>query len=81
MFLNTICAGSIGQVPVLLAKPQTYMNFSGESVCPPCYVCYVCFEHHLWMLCLAKTRLLLAALYFSQVCITVNNASYSNFFI
>ncbi|XP_051114472.1 chloroplastic group IIB intron splicing facilitator CRS2-B, chloroplastic-like [Andrographis paniculata] len=26
--------GSIGQVPVLLAKPQTYMNFSGESVGP-----------------------------------------------
>ncbi|XP_042056715.1 chloroplastic group IIB intron splicing facilitator CRS2-B, chloroplastic-like [Salvia splendens] len=24
--------GSIGQVPVLLAKPQTYMNFSGEAV-------------------------------------------------
>lgn len=27
-----ISAGSIGEVPVLLAKPQTYMNFSGESV-------------------------------------------------
>ncbi|KAL0462015.1 UNVERIFIED_CONTAM: Chloroplastic group IIB intron splicing facilitator CRS2-B, chloroplastic [Sesamum latifolium] len=27
-------AGSIGEVPVLLAKPQTYMNFSGESVGP-----------------------------------------------
>ncbi|AES80565.1 putative aminoacyl-tRNA hydrolase [Medicago truncatula] len=26
--------GSIGEVPVLLAKPQTYMNFSGESVGP-----------------------------------------------
>ncbi|KAL3637799.1 Chloroplastic group IIB intron splicing facilitator CRS2-B, chloroplastic [Castilleja foliolosa] len=26
--------GSIWQVPVLLAKPQTYMNFSGESVGP-----------------------------------------------
>lgn len=26
--------GSIGQVPVLLAKPQTYMNFSGEAVGP-----------------------------------------------
>ncbi|XP_057809605.1 chloroplastic group IIB intron splicing facilitator CRS2-B, chloroplastic-like isoform X1 [Salvia miltiorrhiza] len=24
--------GSIGEVPVLLAKPQTYMNFSGEAV-------------------------------------------------
>ncbi|KAL8532015.1 hypothetical protein ACS0TY_008571 [Phlomoides rotata] len=26
--------GSIGQVPVLLVKPQTYMNFSGEAVGP-----------------------------------------------
>nr|AFK38602.1 unknown [Lotus japonicus] len=26
--------GSIGDVPVLLAKPQTYMNFSGEAVGP-----------------------------------------------
>ncbi|CAH1421406.1 unnamed protein product [Lactuca virosa] len=26
--------GSIGEVPVLLAKPQGYMNFSGESVGP-----------------------------------------------
>ncbi|XP_022635834.1 chloroplastic group IIB intron splicing facilitator CRS2-B, chloroplastic isoform X1 [Vigna radiata var. radiata] len=26
--------GSIGEVPILLAKPQTYMNFSGESVGP-----------------------------------------------
>ena len=26
--------GSIGEVPILLAKPQAYMNFSGESVCP-----------------------------------------------
>ncbi|CAN6445323.1 unnamed protein product [Victoria cruziana] len=24
--------GSVGEVPVLLAKPQTYVNFSGESV-------------------------------------------------
>ncbi|OVA04960.1 Peptidyl-tRNA hydrolase [Macleaya cordata] len=30
--LCSISAGSIGEVPVLLAKPQTYMNFSGESV-------------------------------------------------
>ncbi|XP_011628462.1 chloroplastic group IIB intron splicing facilitator CRS2-B, chloroplastic isoform X3 [Amborella trichopoda] len=36
--LNTIQSkaligiGSIGEVPVLLAKPQTYMNFSGESI-------------------------------------------------
>ncbi|KZV53878.1 hypothetical protein F511_00144 [Dorcoceras hygrometricum] len=26
--------GSIGEVPILLAKPQTYINFSGESVGP-----------------------------------------------
>ncbi|KAK3036559.1 hypothetical protein RJ639_031000, partial [Escallonia herrerae] len=26
--------GSIGEVPVLLAKPQAYMNFSGEAVGP-----------------------------------------------
>ncbi|CAA2980882.1 chloroplastic group IIB intron splicing facilitator CRS2-B, chloroplastic isoform X2 [Olea europaea var. sylvestris] len=26
--------GSIGEVPILLAKPQTYVNFSGESVGP-----------------------------------------------
>ncbi|XP_076960676.1 chloroplastic group IIB intron splicing facilitator CRS2-B, chloroplastic-like [Bidens hawaiensis] len=26
--------GSIGEVPVLIAKPQGYMNFSGESVGP-----------------------------------------------
>ncbi|RDY00963.1 Chloroplastic group IIB intron splicing facilitator CRS2-A, chloroplastic, partial [Mucuna pruriens] len=26
--------GSVGEVPILLAKPQTYMNFSGESVGP-----------------------------------------------
>ncbi|KAJ6792047.1 chloroplastic group IIB intron splicing facilitator CRS2, chloroplastic [Iris pallida] len=38
--LNTIQSktlfgiGSIGRVPVLLAKPQAYMNFSGESVGP-----------------------------------------------
>lgn len=27
-----ISTGSIGEVPVLLAKPQAYMNFTGESV-------------------------------------------------
>ncbi|XP_060193656.1 chloroplastic group IIB intron splicing facilitator CRS2-B, chloroplastic isoform X1 [Lycium barbarum] len=38
--LNTIQSkaligiGSIGEVPVVLAKPQSYMNFSGESVGP-----------------------------------------------
>ncbi|KAG9450602.1 hypothetical protein H6P81_010567 [Aristolochia fimbriata] len=38
--LNTIQSkaligiGSIGQVPILLAKPQAYMNFSGEAVGP-----------------------------------------------
>ncbi|WVZ72130.1 hypothetical protein U9M48_020640 [Paspalum notatum var. saurae] len=26
--------GSIGEVPVLLVKPQTYMNYSGEAVGP-----------------------------------------------
>jgi len=24
--------GSVGEVPILLVKPQGYMNFSGESV-------------------------------------------------
>lgn len=28
-----ISTGAIEEVPILLAKPQTYMNFSGESVC------------------------------------------------
>ncbi|KAL6960981.1 Chloroplastic group IIB intron splicing facilitator crs2, chloroplastic [Sarracenia purpurea var. burkii] len=38
--LNTIQSkaligiGSIGEVPILLVKPQAYMNFSGESVGP-----------------------------------------------
>ncbi|XP_077242876.1 chloroplastic group IIB intron splicing facilitator CRS2, chloroplastic-like [Tasmannia lanceolata] len=38
--LNTIQSkalmgiGSIGEIPVLLSKPQAYMNFSGESVGP-----------------------------------------------
>ncbi|XP_074287388.1 chloroplastic group IIB intron splicing facilitator CRS2-B, chloroplastic-like [Silene latifolia] len=38
--LNTIQSksligiGSIGEVPILLAKPQAYMNYSGESVGP-----------------------------------------------
>lgn len=27
-----ISAGSIGEVPILLVKPQAYMNYSGESV-------------------------------------------------
>ncbi|KAA8530588.1 hypothetical protein F0562_005297 [Nyssa sinensis] len=40
ILLNTVQSkaligiGSIGEVPVLLAKPQAYMNFSGESVGP-----------------------------------------------
>jgi len=25
-------AGSIGEVPVLVVKPQSYMNYSGEAV-------------------------------------------------
>jgi len=28
-----LVAGLIGDVPVILAKPQTFMNSSGESVC------------------------------------------------
>lgn len=32
-FFCAISTGSIGEVPILLAKPQAYMNFSGESVC------------------------------------------------
>lgn len=32
LYSSLICTGSIGDVPVLLAKPQTYMNFSGEAV-------------------------------------------------
>ncbi|XP_057546757.1 chloroplastic group IIB intron splicing facilitator CRS2-B, chloroplastic-like isoform X2 [Amaranthus tricolor] len=40
ILLNTIQSkaligiGSIGDVPILLAKPQAYMNYSGESVGP-----------------------------------------------
>lgn len=40
ILLNTIQSkaligiGSIGEVPIVLAKPQAYMNFSGESVGP-----------------------------------------------
>ncbi|XP_057971694.1 chloroplastic group IIB intron splicing facilitator CRS2, chloroplastic isoform X2 [Malania oleifera] len=40
ILLNTIQSkaligiGSIGEIPVLLVKPQAYMNFSGESVGP-----------------------------------------------
>lgn len=30
--IDVIIAGSIGEVPIVLAKPQAYMNFSGESV-------------------------------------------------
>lgn len=30
---TSVCfAGFIGNVPVMLAKPQTFMNLSGESV-------------------------------------------------
>ena len=28
-----ISTGSIGEVPILLAKPQSYINYSGEAVC------------------------------------------------
>lgn len=33
LLLCMISTGAIEEVPILLAKPQTYMNFSGESVC------------------------------------------------
>ncbi|XP_052116130.1 uncharacterized protein LOC107486786 [Arachis duranensis] len=33
--LAAVEGGSIGDVPILLAKPQTYMNFSGESEAQP----------------------------------------------
>lgn len=26
--------GSIGEVPILLVKPQSYMNYSGEAIAP-----------------------------------------------
>lgn len=33
MFVGFFCyLGFIGDVPVMLAKPQTFMNASGESV-------------------------------------------------
>jgi peptidyl-tRNA hydrolase len=34
LFVTTVfpVAGYIGDVPVILAKPQTFMNLSGESV-------------------------------------------------
>ncbi|PRQ32849.1 putative aminoacyl-tRNA hydrolase [Rosa chinensis] len=32
--------GSIGEVPILVVKPQAYMNYSGEAVC----------SHHLCLL-------------------------------
>jgi len=38
LIFDLICTGSIGEVPVLLAKPQTYMNFSGESVSFSLYI-------------------------------------------
>jgi peptidyl-tRNA hydrolase len=35
LFVTTVfpVAGYIGDVPVILAKPQTFMNLSGESIC------------------------------------------------
>ncbi|XP_068637122.1 chloroplastic group IIB intron splicing facilitator CRS2, chloroplastic-like [Aristolochia californica] len=49
--LNTIQSksligiGSIGQVPILLAKPQAYMNFSGEAVGPLAFYYQVPLRH------------------------------------
>lgn len=40
-----ISTGSIGEVPILLAKPQAYMNYSGEAVCS-----YLMFQFLLWFL-------------------------------
>ncbi|KAG6501482.1 hypothetical protein ZIOFF_041363 [Zingiber officinale] len=34
LFWMSGMAGSIGEVPILLVKPQSYMNYSGESVGP-----------------------------------------------
>jgi len=31
-YASWFVAGFVGEVPVFLAKPQTYMNLSGESV-------------------------------------------------
>lgn len=51
ILLNTIQSkaligiGSIGQVPVVLAKPQAYMNFSGESVGPLAAYYHVPLRH------------------------------------
>ncbi|CAI9758401.1 unnamed protein product [Fraxinus pennsylvanica] len=41
--------GSIGEVPVLLAKPQTYVNFNGESVGPLAAYYQVPLRHILLM--------------------------------
>ncbi|XP_074565028.1 chloroplastic group IIB intron splicing facilitator CRS2, chloroplastic-like [Curcuma longa] len=53
--LNTIQSkaligiGSIGEVPILLVKPQSYMNYSGESVGPLAAYYQVPLRHILLM--------------------------------
>ncbi|KAG2325285.1 hypothetical protein Bca4012_039774 [Brassica carinata] len=41
--------GAVGEVPILLVKPQTYMNFSGESV-GPLAAYYQIPLHHILMI-------------------------------
>lgn len=44
-FPFVISTGSIGEVPILLAKPQAYVNYSGEAVCS-----YLIFHFIVWFL-------------------------------
>ena len=41
LFDDLIVSGFVGDAPVLLAKPQTYMNLSGESVSDSDIYCLV----------------------------------------
>ena len=42
-----ISAGSIGEVPIVLAKPQSYMNYSGEAVCISDFIIvYLLYKFH-----------------------------------
>lgn len=63
VWCKLVCAGYIGATPVLLAKPQTYMNLSGESVriskdvmCTQS--CKYCCLHAICMLSVHKDRLI-----------------------